>query len=75
VLEGLIRDMDRYCGAQVTVLHGPSPRLEAGAWSAQGCPFSVWKPAVPFKHHAARRHHIPKPRYRVRNWREYDAAL
>jgi hypothetical protein len=30
---------------------------------------------VPFKHHAARRHHIPKPRYRVTNWPEYDAAL
>ncbi|RTR15736.1 hypothetical protein EJ903_22340 [Azospirillum griseum] len=22
-----------------------------------------------------RRHHIPKQRYRVRNWQEYDAAL
>ena len=31
--------------------------------------------AVPFKHHAAHRHHIPKPRYRVTNWPEYDAAL
>jgi hypothetical protein len=30
---------------------------------------------VPFKHHAAHRHHIPKPRYRVTNWPEYDAAL
>jgi hypothetical protein len=29
---------------------------------------------VPFNHHAAHRHHIPKPRYRVRNWPEYDAA-
>jgi hypothetical protein len=38
-------------------------------------PFSVRKSAVPFKHHAERRHHIPKPRYRVTNWREYDAAL
>jgi Transposase DDE domain len=37
--------------------------------------FVVGKPAVPFKHHAARRHHIPKPRYRVTNWPEYDAAL
>jgi len=24
---------------------------------------------------AARRHHIPKQRYRVTNWAEYDAAL
>jgi hypothetical protein len=38
-------------------------------------PFSVREPAVPFKHHAEHRHHIPKPRYRVTNWREYDAAL
>jgi hypothetical protein len=30
---------------------------------------------VPFKHHAERRHHIPKRRYRVTNWAEYDAAL
>jgi hypothetical protein len=30
---------------------------------------------VPFKHHAERRHRIPKPRYRVTNWPEYDAAL
>ena len=30
---------------------------------------------MPFKHHAEHRHHILKPRYRVTNWREYDAAL
>src|SRR3712207_1215345 len=30
---------------------------------------------MPFKHHAARRHHIPKARYRVRNRHEYDAGL
>ena len=30
---------------------------------------------MPFKHHAEHRHHIPKPRYRVTNWPEYDAAL
>ncbi len=30
---------------------------------------------MPFKHHAARRHHIPKARYRVRNWPEYEAGL
>jgi hypothetical protein len=32
-------------------------------------------PAVPFKAHAARHHHIPKQRHRVTNWAEYDAAL
>src|SRR3712207_9416376 len=30
---------------------------------------------MPFKHHAARRHRIPKARYRVRNWRQYEAGL
>jgi hypothetical protein len=30
---------------------------------------------MPFKANAARRHHIPKQRYRVRNWAEYDTAL
>ena len=30
---------------------------------------------MPFKHHAAHRHRLPKPRYRVKNWPEYDAAL
>jgi hypothetical protein len=46
-----------------------------GAWSAQGGPLHHRIPTVPFKHHAEHRHHIPKPRYRVTNWREYDAAL
>ena len=31
--------------------------------------------AVPFKHQAEHRHHIPRPRYRVTNQPEYDAAL
>ena len=30
---------------------------------------------VPFKAHAAGRHHIPKHRYRVTNWRAYDVSL
>ena len=30
---------------------------------------------MPFKLHAEHRHHIPKPRYRVTNWPDYDAAL
>jgi hypothetical protein len=30
---------------------------------------------MPFKANAPRRHHIPKQRYRVTNWAEYDAAL
>jgi IS5 family transposase len=37
---------------------------------------SLWNRfAVPFKHHAEHRHHIPKRRYRVTNWAEYDASL
>ena len=30
---------------------------------------------MPFKANAARRHHIPKQRYKVTNWAAYDAAL
>ena len=30
---------------------------------------------MPFKHHAARRHRIPKARYRVTNWPAYEAGL
>jgi hypothetical protein len=30
---------------------------------------------VPFKANAARRHHIPKQRHKVTNWRAYDASL
>ena len=30
---------------------------------------------MPFQANAARRHHIPKQRYRVTNWAECDAAL
>ena len=30
---------------------------------------------MPFKHHAARLHRIPKERYRIRNWPAYEARL
>jgi Transposase DDE domain len=30
---------------------------------------------LPFKYRAEHRHRIPKPRYRVTNWAEYDASL
>jgi Transposase DDE domain len=30
---------------------------------------------MPFKHNAARRHRIPKARYRVQNWPTYEAGL
>ena len=29
---------------------------------------------MPFKHHAACRHHIPQARCQVRNWREYETG-
>src|ERR1035437_6523174 len=31
--------------------------------------------SMPNKHNAARRHHISKMKFRVKNWAEYDAAL
>src|SRR5690349_25177855 len=30
---------------------------------------------MPYKHNEPRRHKIPKARYKVSNWREYDEAL
>jgi len=30
---------------------------------------------VPFKHHSKGRHHIPRQKHRVTNWRDYDTAL
>jgi hypothetical protein len=32
-------------------------------------------PALPFKLNQDRRHHIPKQKHKVMNWREYDAGL
>ena len=31
--------------------------------------------ALPFKYHAEHRHRVPKARYRVTNWAEYDASM
>ena len=30
---------------------------------------------MPFKHNASRRHHIKTMKFRVSNWREYEAGL
>jgi hypothetical protein len=30
---------------------------------------------MPYKFNESRRHKVPRARYRVTNWREYDAAL
>ena len=32
-------------------------------------------PSVPFKLNQDRRHHIPRQKHKVTNWREYDASL
>src|SRR5437763_15994761 len=32
-------------------------------------------PTLPFKLNQDRRHHIPKQKHKVANWREYDASL
>jgi hypothetical protein len=32
-------------------------------------------PSVPFKLNQDRRHHIPRQKRKVTNWREYDAGL
>ena len=30
---------------------------------------------MPFKFHASRRHHVPRAKYRVMNWQDYDRGL
>jgi Transposase DDE domain len=59
------------------LLHGAGPGcgLAGGDTHGQACSPSWNRSVVPFKHHAEHRHHIPKPRYRVTNWPEYDASL
>jgi hypothetical protein len=59
----------------VTLLHGSAAVAGEGRSAQAGTGFTTGSSAVPFKHHAEHRHHIPKPRYRVTNWPEYDAAL
>ena len=59
-----------------TLLHGSAQVGGAGLIGVSGTPVHDRKlSAVPFKHHAKYRHHIPKPRYRITNGPEYDAAL
>src|SRR3954467_15999768 len=40
-----------------------------------GCGWAVTLSGMPFKHNAARRHRIPKARYRVQNWPAYETGL
>src|SRR5271157_4252226 len=60
-----------------TLLHGPGPGCgRMGGDTHRGVHSAPWNhSALPFKYHAEHRHHIPKPRYRVTNWAEYDASL
>src|SRR3954451_19175136 len=48
----------------------------AGQAGVAGRPLTCpWMPSVPFKLNQDRRHHIPKQKHKVTNWREYDASL
>ena len=51
------------------------PRLEPGPGGTMRATLSDPELVVPFKANQDRRHHIPKQRHQVTNWREYDAAL
>ena len=57
------------------LLHGSAAVAGEDLIGAGWAPFTIGNPAVPFKHHAEHRHHIPKPRYRITNWPAYDTAL
>jgi hypothetical protein len=59
-----------------TLLHGSALVAGEGLIGVNGNSVHGRKlGALPFKHHAGHRHHIPNPRYRVTNWAQYDATL
>jgi hypothetical protein len=53
------------------LLHGP--RRGRAGWRGLSKAFPIR--AMSNKHNAERRHHIPKMKFRVRNWALYDAGL
>ena len=53
-----------------SVLQGGKGRGRARCCSGRSGPL-----IMPHKANAGRRHHIPRPKRRVTNWAEYDAAL
>jgi DDE family transposase/cation transport ATPase-like protein len=56
--------------------HGALVQRAAGSWDGwPGCGRAVTVSGMPFKYNAARRHRIPKTRYRVQNWPAYKAGL
>ena len=62
---------------QATVLHGSGAGCgwAGGGTHQEAVSLPGNRFALPFKHHAEHRHHIPKPRYRVTNSADYDASL
>lgn len=46
--------------------------VQRGSYPQRFCRYD-W--GMPFKFNAARRHRIPRARYRVRNWQAYEAGL
>jgi hypothetical protein len=57
-------------GNKAALVHKSGFRLSAGA-GIEGSPAAE----MPYKHNEPRRHKIPKAKYKVSNWREYDQAL
>jgi Transposase DDE domain len=63
-------------GMATLLLRGPVLVAGERAGTHMGKPiFLPGTFALPFKYHAEHRHRIPKARYRVTNWSEYDASL
>ncbi len=46
--------------------------VHRGSDPAEFCPYDR---GMPFKFNATRRHRIPRVRYQVRNWPDYEAGL
>jgi hypothetical protein len=59
----------------ITTQHGSAAIAGEGSDRSRLTASTTGSAAVPFQHHAEHHHHIPKPRYRVTNRPDYDAAL
>src|SRR3954449_3338995 len=63
-------------GACPSVVHGSAGGCWEAEWRRRAPPLLLpWIPAVPFKLNQDRRHHIPRQKRKLTNWREYDAGL
>src|SRR5215208_8002729 len=61
---------------QCSVVHGSAGWCWEAEWRRRAPTLlTPWIPAVPFKLNQDHRHHIPRQRHKVTNWREYDASL